>query len=379
VGVPGREMGCTLSGGGCCGEGLSRFSEAGGRSIGLNPSTRLGCRSSRSCREGCLAKPLKVGADWLVAKLACGGAEGREEESGDVSIGVRIGRVGVDDVERIGGVDDGPKGFAVDAPSAEVLGGVVLNWCPGEKVGALELSALGRARSCFAAEVEGMAVGLALVTKPVCDKLLVGNPDGALWEEVKAGGMTAAVGICDIAAVGPLNGEPKIDVAAPCASAFKTAGVEADVPNGEKEEFVFTGPRNAAESPAALETPCAGGKALSNAEAPKGEEEDPPNAEPDPKTFGVVLIFANADAVGGAAAGAEEPKAEVDEAPKTEVEELAPELSNMTDGEGRTPKLLVSHSVALGLSGWGWYWGSAISSGSSTSRPSSRRKASSSS
>jgi hypothetical protein len=191
--------------------------------------------------------------------------------------------------------------------------------------------------------------------------------------------MTAAVGICDIAAVGLLNGEPKIDVVAPCASAFKTAGVEADVPNDEKEVFVFMGPRNAAESPVALETPCAEGKALPNAEAPKGEEEEPPNAEPDPKTFGVVLIFANADAIGGAAAGAEEPNAEVEDAPKTEVEELAPEVSSMTEGEGRTPKLLVSHSVALGLSGWGWCWGSAISSGSSTICPSSRRKASSSS
>jgi hypothetical protein len=181
VGVPGREMGCILGGGGCCGEGLaSRFSDAGGRSAVLNPSTTEGRRSSRSCQEGCLAKPLKVGADWLVAKLAGGGAEGREEESGDVSMGVRIGRVGVDDVESTGGVDDGPKGFAVDAPSAKVLGGVVPNWCPGEKVGALWLSALGRARSCFAAEVEGMADGVAPATKPACDKLSVGNPDGAL-------------------------------------------------------------------------------------------------------------------------------------------------------------------------------------------------------
>lgn len=148
------------------------------------------------------------------------------------------------------------------------------------------------------------------------------------------------------------------------------------MPNGEK---AFVEPRNEVESPTAFETPWAEGKALPKAEAPKAEEEEPPNAEPDPKTFGVVLILANADAVGGAAAGAEEPNAEVDEAPKTEVEELAPEVSNMTEGEGRTPKLLVSHSVALGLSGWGWCWGSAISSGSSTSCPSSRRKASSSS
>ena len=142
---------------------------------------------------------------------------------------------------------------------------------------------------------------------------------------------------------------------------------------------MFVDPRNAVESPATFET-CAEGKALPKAEdAPKAEEEEPPNVEPDPKTFGVVLIFANADAVKGAGAGADEPNAEVDDAPKTEVEELAPELFNMTEGEGRTPKLLVSHSVALGLSGWGWDWGSAISSGSSTTCPSSRRKASSSS
>lgn len=51
---------------------------------------------------------MKGGADWLAAKWAGGGAEGRVEESGDVSIGGRIGLVGVDDVETTGGVDDGP-------------------------------------------------------------------------------------------------------------------------------------------------------------------------------------------------------------------------------------------------------------------------------
>ena len=45
----------------------------------------------------------------------------------------------------------------------------------------------------------------------------------------------------------------------------------------------------------------------------------------------------------GAGAG-DVPKAEVDD-------ELAP---SMAEGEGRTPKLPVSHSVALGFSGWGW-------------------------
>lgn len=59
-------------------------------------------------------------------------------------------------------------------------------------------------------------------------------------------------------------------------------------------------------------------------------------------------------AVSGAA-GMEDPKAETGagagDVPKTEVDdELAP---SMTEGEGLTPKLLVSHSVALGFSGWG--------------------------
>ena len=383
VGVPGREMGCILGGGGCCGEGLiSPFSEVGGRSVGLNPSMTVGWRSSRSCKDGCLTKPLKDGADWLVAKLAGGGAEGRVEESGDVLIGVRIGRVGVEDVERTGGVVDGPKGFAVDAPSNAGLGGVVPNWCPGEKAGAVGLSVPVGARSSFSVEAEAM---VAPVPKPVCN-ILVGNPEGALWEDEKAGVMTAVVWTCDVAAAGPLNGELKIDVAARCPSLFKTAGVEADDPNGKKEEFAFVGPRNAAESPPALETPCTEGSELPKAEggAPKAEEEEPPNAEPDPKlllpkTFGVVLIFANADAVEGAGAGTEEPNAEVDGAPKTEVEELAPEASNMTEGEGRTPKLLESHSVALGLSVLGRCWCSSISSGSSATGPSSRKKASSSS
>jgi len=52
----------------------------------------------------------------------------------------------------------------------------------------------------------------------------------------------------------------------------------------------------------------------------------------------------------------EDPKAETGagagDVPNTDVDdELAPSI---TDGEGLTPKLLVSHSVALGFSGWGW-------------------------
>ena len=58
-------------------------------------------------------------------------------------------------------------------------------------------------------------------------------------------------------------------------------------------------------------------------------------------------------AVSGAA-GMKDPKAETGagDVPKTGVDdELAP---SMTEGEGLTPKLLVSHSVALGFGGWGW-------------------------
>ena len=85
-------------------------------------------------------------------------------------------------------------------------------------------------------------------------------------------------------------------------------------------------------------------------------------------------------AVSGAA-GMEDPKAETGagagDVPKTEVDD---ELAlSMAEGEGLTPKLLVSHSVALGFSGWGWCWGSEGSSGSSIIGWSSRKKASSSS
>ena len=74
------------------------------------------------------------------------------------------------------------------------------------------------------------------------------------------------------------------------------------------------------------------------------------------------MRFANAEASGATGAGAErvadsevagmeDPKAETGagagDVQKTEVDdELAP---NMTEGEGLTPKLLVSHSVVLGF------------------------------
>ncbi len=57
VGVPGREMGCILRGGGCWGVELaSEVPEGAG---GLKPSAMVGWRS----RGGCLVDPFKDGAD----------------------------------------------------------------------------------------------------------------------------------------------------------------------------------------------------------------------------------------------------------------------------------------------------------------------------
>ena len=61
------------------------------------------------------------------------------DESGDVLIGGRIGRVGVDDVEDAGDDEEGPKIFVFLACSG-VVDGATLNSFPGEKAGALGLS-----------------------------------------------------------------------------------------------------------------------------------------------------------------------------------------------------------------------------------------------
>jgi len=144
VGVPGREMGCTLSrGGGCCGVALgSEETELSpGRTPyaeGLNSSTMVAWRA----RGGCLVDPFKDGADWLAVKLAGGRREVGIDESGDVLIGGRIGRVGVDDVEEDAGDDEGPKIFA-EGPflaCSGVVDGATVNSFPGEKAGALGLS-----------------------------------------------------------------------------------------------------------------------------------------------------------------------------------------------------------------------------------------------
>lgn len=91
VGVPGREMGCILGGGGCWGVVL--VSEVPEGAYGLNPSTMVGWRSN----GGCLVDPFKDGVDWLVVKLTGGLLELETEVWGDVLMGGRIGRVGVVD------------------------------------------------------------------------------------------------------------------------------------------------------------------------------------------------------------------------------------------------------------------------------------------
>jgi hypothetical protein len=103
VGVPGREMGCILRGGGCWGVVLASEEPSPGRTDDLNPSTMVGWRSG----GGYLVDPFKDGADWLVVKLADDLREAETEVCGDVLMGVRIGRVGVVDDE------DEPKSLAV--------------------------------------------------------------------------------------------------------------------------------------------------------------------------------------------------------------------------------------------------------------------------
>jgi len=146
------------------------------------------------------------------------------------------------------------------------------------------------------------------------------------------------------------KGDPKADVAVPWSPIFDTSGADVDAPKGENEELV-----SADWTPIVPEV--AGGAE----DVPKAEEALP-NAEPPqfPKTFGVALRFANAEAAGGTELAAEGiadpdarlefPKAEAGGFPKA-VDELVPTMAGC---EGRTLKLFVSHSVALGFNGWGW-------------------------
>jgi hypothetical protein len=205
----------------------------------------------------------------------------------------------------------------------------------------------------------------------------VKDDGGAL---IVVGGAGDVDGAVDLA-----KGDPKADVAVPWSPTFAMTGADVDGPRDEKGGFAFAASRSEGMIPIVPEL-------LGTEEgAPKAEAE-PPNAEPEPKlrfpkTFGVVLIFENAEATGSTELGAEggadteagieDPNAEAGEVPKAEVDELAPSI---TEGEGRTPKLFESHSVALGFSCFACCCGSAGSSGSSTTiGSSSRKKASSSS
>jgi hypothetical protein len=138
VGVPGREMGCILGGGGCWGVVLA--SEVPEDADGLNPSTMVGWRS----RGRCLVDPFKDGADWLVVKLAGGLPELETEVRGDVSMGGRMGRVGVVvvDVELLGNGEEELEIFVVDFASVctDVVDDGAPKGCPGEKAVALGLS-----------------------------------------------------------------------------------------------------------------------------------------------------------------------------------------------------------------------------------------------
>lgn len=396
VGVPGSEMGCgLLRGGGCCGVALgSEETELPpGRTPyaeGLNSSTIVAWRA----RGGCLVDPFKDGADWLVVKLVGGRLEEGIDESGDVLIGGRIGRVGVEDVEDAGDNEEGPKIFTFLACSG-VVDGATLNSFPGEKAGALGLRTVVGSWSCFCSETVTVDVGRSgPALGSMFGAFILGNPDGALCEAEKAedeGASNAAAGVGDAdGSAGLENGDPKVDVAVPWFPMFATTGAEVDTPKGEREELASPGFCTADGSPPIVPEAVGAKEVEPKVEGgvPKAEEVLL-NAEPGPKprfpkTFGVVLRFANAEAVGGTElavegtggpdTGLECPKAEAGGVPKAEVEEPVPTI---TEGEGRTPKLSVSHAVALGFNGWGWCWGPEGSSGSIGS--SSRKKASSSS
>jgi hypothetical protein len=200
--------------------------------------------------------------------------------------------------------------------------------------------------------------------------IFLGNPNGALCEAEKAeddGASNAAAGIGNVDEIEVLaKGDPKAGAAVPWSPMFPTTGADVDVPKGEKEELASSGFCTIDGTPIIPEV--VGAEEVepnADGDVPKAEEELP-NADPGPKprfpkTFGVVLIFANAEAVGGTElavegtadpdTGLEGPKAEVGGVPETEVDEPEP---TMTEGEGRTPKLSVSHSVALGFNGWDW-------------------------
>jgi hypothetical protein len=332
---------------------------------------KVGWRSSLSRRDGCFVNPFETGTDWLGARLAGGRTEVEIEGSEDVLMGRRIGRVAVVDVEPDGSADDGPERFSGKLISSctDVVDNGVPNERPGEKAGAFGLRVVAGA-AC--AEVEILVAGMVALVSKVVSCTLLGNPDGALCkaEKVEDGDSTTPAG--GAKNVDPLsleNGGPEADAAVLWSPVPDTTGADVEAPKGE-EKAGFVGSPSTEGPVVVLEDPTA------EEVVPKPEEEAPnsveglQNAEPEtkfrlPKTFGVVLRFANADAAGGtmefwadgapeAGAGIEDPKAEAAGCmPKTEVDELDPGAASMTDGDGRNPKLSVSHSVALGFSGLG--------------------------
>jgi hypothetical protein len=185
-------------------------------------------------------------------------------------IGGRTGRVTVEDGETVENDDEGLKGFSVglfssctDVPKDR----------PGEKAGALGLRALARGFCCTGPEGVGLAPKL--------------EPDGTLWEAEKAKDEDSTMPGAGAGNVDRVGG-PKVEVGS------DTAGADADGPKGEKVEAGLVG----SPSKEVLEAPKA------EEEAPPNTEEELPKAELEPKirfpnTFGVVLRFANAEAAGG--------------------------------------------------------------------------------
>ena len=310
--------------------------------------------------------PFKDGADWLVVNLAGGGVEVEAEVSGDVLMGGRIGRVAAVGVETAGNDDDGPKGRVPGFFSSctDAVDDSASNDRPGENAGALGLRAVA---GSFCAEAGTLDTGGVAPVPKLVSCTLPGIPDGALCEAEKVGdddSTTTPAGASDADIVDLANGDSKADAAVLWSPASDTTGADVEAPNGGKKGPGFVCSPSTKGPAVILEAPGAEVVPKAEAEDPKTEEE-PPNAEPDtkvwfPKTFGVVLRFANADAAGGTtelgadgSAGKEDLKAEAGGVPKTEVDELDPEGASITEGEGRTPKLFVSHSVALGFSGLG--------------------------
>jgi len=283
-------------------------------------------------------------------------------------MGGRIGRVGVVDVEAAGKDEDGLKLFVVDFFSACTDDGKP-NGCSGEKAGAFGLSTLAEGWSCLCSEVaavvEGVGPDLWLMSGT-----FPGNPDGTLCKVAKLEGDGALILVAGVGIVGGVvelaKGDPKTDVAVPWSRVFDKTGADVDALRVPKEGSAFADSRGANDSPI---EPEAGG---TEEDDPNADEEDPkaveepPNADAVPKdrlpkTFGVVLSFANAETAGGTGPETEDeadsgPRMEelnagAGDAPKAEVDEPAPSIK---EGEGRTPTLFVSHSVALGFTGLGW-------------------------